>query len=101
MIEVPAGRFDAWKIEYINSHHLGTEEDFTAWFAPGTGFVKYSYWARSKFNGGNQKKEMLEAPRNYELASFERNVVIEDPPIHQGHGPAVVLDQLRRCPRSR
>ena len=35
-VEAPAGKLAAWVIEYTLTAHLGTENDFRAWFGPGS-----------------------------------------------------------------
>lgn len=66
-VKVPAGSFRAWRIDYEIRHHLGTELDFRAWYAPGTGFVRFDYWQTSTMGS----KTPLEKPWRRELARFE------------------------------
>lgn len=69
-VEVPAGKFDAWRIDYVLDLHLGTEFDLRTWYTPGIGFVKIVKWRRS--DGGDVvKKVPLSQPVVYELARIE------------------------------
>jgi hypothetical protein len=79
-VTVPAGTFRAWRIDYVLLAHLGTEDDFRAWYAPGTGFVRLEYWQSSGTGG----KKPLARPYRRELARFEprrRAVPVEIPPL--------------------
>jgi hypothetical protein len=66
-VTVPAGAFEAWKIEYVLLPRLGTEHDFRAWYTPGLGFVRIEKWRESTPQG----KTILEQPIVHELASIE------------------------------
>ncbi len=74
-VDVPAGSFRAWRIDYEMRQHLGTEQDFRAWYAPGTGFVRFEYWQTST----KGKKTPLEKPWRRELARFEANRKVVPP----------------------
>jgi hypothetical protein len=67
-IEVPAGSFDAWKLEYTWLAHLGTTSDWMAWYVPGKGFVQFKEVRGSTLG----KKHDLEKPRTLRLARIER-----------------------------
>lgn len=65
-VTVPAGEFDAWKIEISNDRDTpATPRDFTAWFVPGVGFVRYEYRYRSYPSRG-----FLDSPIDCQLTGF-------------------------------
>lgn len=81
-VDIPAGRFSAWKIEYVRRGHLGTELDFRAWHAPGTGFVRFEFFQTSTMGA----KTPLETPARLDLVRFEparRGVPVEIPALHE------------------
>jgi hypothetical protein len=94
-VDVPAGSFEAWKIDYVLAAHLGTEQDFRAWYAPGTGFVRLEYWQESTLG----RKTPLEKPYRRDLARFEPKRVVrplEVPPLSADERAAAdrLLDRL-------
>ncbi len=66
-ITVPAGAFEAWRIEYVLLPRFGIEHDFRAWYTPGLGFLRIEKWRESDPDG----KKVLEKPIVHELVSIE------------------------------
>ncbi len=79
---VPAGTFEAWKIGYTHTFHLGTMNDTNMWFTPGVGFVKVELWQKSAGWRGPYKTP-LKKPIVYELAAFGPKPVVSYPTLTQ------------------
>lgn len=65
-VTVPAGEFEAVKIEYVLGFHFGTEYDLRIWYSQDVGIVKIEKWRESCLG---KKKEIR--PIVYELSRVE------------------------------
>jgi hypothetical protein len=80
IVEVPAGRFTAIRIDYTHDFHVGLKDDLQTWFAKGIGFVKIVDWQSSIGGLGKPGKLPLQYPIVYELLCVER--AADAHPIH-------------------
>ncbi len=66
-VTVPAGEFDAWKIAVANEQGAAaSRRDFTAWFVPGIGFIKYEY----RYNSYPWRGYLFDSPMVWRLKEF-------------------------------